>query len=278
MQTGIQQLQIQKFTGSQPADTADMLAVEEPLEIIVQYHHRDTLVRKNISVTMRTPGNDAALAAGFLFTEGIITSYHSIAAIREKDGDVNKTTVVLQPGVLPMTDNTERNFYTTSSCGVCGKASIDAIKTHPAYTDLPDTLQVTPGFIYSLPQKARDNQALFAHTGGLHAAALFNQEGELLLLQEDVGRHNAMDKLVGAAAERFMLPLNRHILLLSGRSSFELVQKAAMAGVRLVVSVGPPSTLAVQMAREANCTLIGFVRDRHFNIYSGTHRIKPALI
>ena len=231
-------------------------------------------VTKSISVTMRTPGNDPELAIGFLFTEGIIKlgsdvlyGYHLLG----KKGNV--FCVELKEGVTPETKNTERNFYTTSSCGVCGKASIASIHTVCNFKNLGDNIKIPIQTIYGLPVKLRQQQAVFEKTGGLHACALFDLNGALLQIREDVGRHNALDKLVGYAATNGLLPLANHILLLSGRASFELVQKAVMAGIKVVAAVGAPSSLAVEMAEEWELTLIGFLRGETCNIYSGSERI-----
>ncbi len=251
----------------------DVLAVEEPLEIRLVYFTEGKKIEKNISVTMRTPGNDIELATGFLYTEGIISGTEQIATVADvKENVVN---VTLKENVVPAIHQLDRNFYTTSSCGVCGKASIDAVKTYcDAPGDYPyDTLQCPVQLIISLPHMLRDQQAVFEQTGGLHACAIFNTSGQLLLLREDVGRHNALDKLIGAALNGDNLPLSEHVLLLSGRASFELLQKAAMAGIKVIAAVGAPSSLAVQMAEEWNITLIGFLRGDRFNIYSGAQRI-----
>ncbi|MGN6637724.1 MAG: formate dehydrogenase accessory sulfurtransferase FdhD, partial [Mucilaginibacter sp.] len=169
--------------------------------------------------------------------------------------------------------NTERNFYTTSSCGVCGKASIGAIRTVNAFNNEESDNDVSAEVLYQLPEILSHHQQVFTTTGGLHASALFNRLGKLLLVREDVGRHNALDKLIGAALNQGLLPLNKHILLLSGRTSFELVQKAAMAGINIIAAVGAPSSLAVQLAKEFNITLIGFLRGRRFNIYTSPNRV-----
>jgi FdhD protein len=234
---------------------------------------------QNISVTMRTPGNDAELAAGFLFTEGIIKCSEAITGIEHcfiacAENKENVIAVKLAEGIMPNLRNTERNFYTTSSCGVCGKGSIEAIRTVSAFTQQKeDQFTINAELLYLLPDILKDHQQVFADTGGLHAAALFNTNGELLLAREDVGRHNAVDKLIGAALNKNWLPLSETILLLSGRASFELVQKAAMAGIRIIASVGAPSSLAVELAEEFKITLVGFLRNRRFNIYTAAHRI-----
>ncbi len=260
---------ITKVSATDTQTVSDILAVEEPLEIKMKYGSTE----KNISVTMRTPGNDEELAAGFLFTEGVIKSIADVASVTV----VKENTVLLTmaDGVEPILNNAERNFYTTSSCGVCGKASIDAVKVACHVEDVYpyDNLKCTPDLVCSLPEILRREQAVFEQTGGLHACALFDMQGKLLLLREDVGRHNALDKLIGAALNNKMVPLSEHILMLSGRASFELVQKAAIAGIKMIAAVGAPSSLAVQMAEEWNMTLIGFLRGQKFNIYSGAQRI-----
>lgn len=269
-----------KITDNEEITTDDALAIEEPLEIRLAYGPADNRSIQNISVTMRTPGNDAELALGFLFTEGIIKTHadvkknehYFIACAENKE---NVIQVSLNENAEPKLNSTERNFYTTSSCGVCGKTSIDAIKTESAYTYNNSIIenQVAADLLYELPSILQKHQKIFADTGGLHASALFSDDGELLLLREDVGRHNALDKLIGAALNENILPLDQYILLLSGRISFELVQKAAMAGVSIIAAVGAPSSLAVQLAEEFNITLVGFLRDQRFNIYTQPRRI-----
>lgn len=259
-------------------ETSDALAIEEPLEIRLEYGREKERQVKNISVTMRTPGNDDELASGFLFTEGIIKDYRQINSITHRfiacaENRENVIEVSLANGVEPNLDTSERNFYTTSSCGVCGKGAINAIKTVSAFANEDNDLHIGADIIYQLPQLLQQNQRVFADTGGLHASALFTTDGEFVMLREDVGRHNALDKLIGAALTNNKLPLNKNILLLSGRASFELVQKAAMAGISIIVAVGAPSSLAVQTAEEFNITLIGFLRGERFNIYTAVHRV-----
>ena len=257
----------------------DLLAVEEPLEIRIGYGTENARQQKSISVTMCTPGSDFELATGFLFTEGIIKSKNDILSTRYFTGintTENKDNIVLvelQPGVVFDAKKIERHFYTSSSCGVCGKSSIDAVKNIFENDPVSDNIKIDAPVIIELPELLRKRQEVFEDTGGLHASALFNLQGKLLLLREDVGRHNALDKLVGAALSAGDLPLDQHILLLSGRASFELIQKAAMAGIRIVCAVGAPSSLAVEMAKEFKMTLVGFLRDKRFNIYSGEQRI-----
>ena len=267
-------VQIKKVNAAGITDAGDLLATEEPMEIRLEYTQNGKRRTQSISVTMRTPGHDAELATGFLYTEGIIKSNKEIAAIRHADEQSqNVVYVSLTAGVVPDIAGLERNFYTTSSCGVCGKASIEAVYAACPVLDTKDSLQISAGLLYTLPGLLRSRQEVFDHTGGLHACALFTPSGDMLLLREDVGRHNALDKLVGAAMAQAILPAAAHILLLSGRASFELLQKAAMAGIKIVAAVGAPSSLAVQMAEEWGITLAGFLRGERFNIYSGAQRI-----
>jgi FdhD protein len=260
---------------------ADVLAVEEPLEIRLDFDENGTRKQKSISITMRTPGNDFELAAGFLFTEGILAHAKDISDIAYcgpalpalGHSNVLKVTLAQNEGLN--LKSLERHFYTSSSCGVCGKASIDALKTQNKYSQVTDA--GGPFFakelIPRLPEKLRASQEVFEATGGLHASALFNVQGELLSVREDVGRHNALDKVLGAAFLKNQLPLDQALLLVSGRVSFELVQKASMAGIRILAAVGAPSSLALELAREMNMTLLGFVRGERFNIYHGAWRL-----
>jgi len=275
----IKRFPITRVKENESREITDALAVEEPLEIRLEYGPADERKTENVSVTMRTPGHDAELAAGFLFTEGIVKNREDIADVDHcfiacAENKENVIRVSLREGVSPDLKNTSRNFYTTSSCGVCGKGSIDAIRTVSAFTSKENSnVTITSELLFQLSDRLRQHQQIFADTGGLHAAALFNTSGELLLVREDVGRHNGLDKLIGAALNKNWLPLDRYILLLSGRASFELVQKAAMAGVRIIAAVGAPSSLAVELAQEFNITLVGFLRDQRFNIYNAGHRI-----
>jgi len=271
--TSINNISIKKVINNQLIDSDDELAVEEPLEIRLSYLDDGKRTTKNISVTMRTPGSDKELAAGFLFTEGIIGNYNQVEAVEVSSFLENIVVVSLHSDSVPVLQKTERNFYTTSSCGVCGKASIDAIKTVSIFKNVDDRICLQASLFYDLQDKLRKQQSIFQSTGGLHAAALFDLQGSLGALREDVGRHNAVDKLIGAALINDELPLNKSILLLSGRASFELLQKATMAGIKIVVAVGAPSSLAVQLAKESGITLIGFLRGERFNIYSGAQRI-----
>ncbi len=274
----VREREIRKCSGHNTLATQDLLAVEEPLEIRLSYGNAGNRTVKSISVTMRTPGADADLAAGFLFTEGIVRHAPDLKSIggemypfSETASAGNVITVTLHEGVGFDLEKLDRHFYTTSSCGVCGKTSIEALKTAVSCT-APSSqpgLAIDPALIYTLPDTLRRAQNTFDATGGLHAAALFDLAGSLQAIREDVGRHNALDKLIGHYFLQDNLPLDRHILLLSGRASFELIQKAAMAGIRVVCAVGAPSSLAVETAESFGITLVGFLRDNRFNIYSG---------
>lgn len=256
----------------------DILAVEEPLEIRLVYGPAENRQTKSISITMRTPGYDHELATGFLFTEGIIENYEEINKIYHSPSLLNPENILLvelKETVTPDMLKLERNFYTTSSCGVCGKASIDAVRTtgNLNRSNNDELILVNKNLFYTLPDRLRQHQDIFETTGGLHASALFDLGGKLLVTKEDVGRHNALDKLIGYALSQGFLPLSNHILLLSGRASFELVQKAAMAHIKIIAAVGAPSSLAVEMAKDFGITLIGFLRDQRFNVYCGEERI-----
>lgn len=264
---------VNKFSPAGNEIFEDHLAVEEPLEISLQFFENKIIQQKKISVTMRTPGNDAELAAGFLFTEGIFQHKNQIKKIVQKkifgsDALENTTIIICDDHFVPDLQSAERNFYTTSSCGVCGKSSIDSIKTESQFLqDCSENIQIDPQVLHSLPVKLRSAQQNFQQTGGIHASALFDAQGNLLSVREDVGRHNALDKLIGAEFLKQNLPLNKHILLLSGRASFELVQKAAMAGIKIIAAIGSPSSLAVELAKDFDITLIGFLRENSFNKY-----------
>ena len=254
----------------------DTLAVEEPLEIRLGINENGKLKHRAISITMRTPGNDGELAAGFLFTEGILQSKNQITGIKhcgKFPAAQNTIRVDLQANVKVDLNKLERNFYTTSSCGVCGKTSLEALATGAKKISRRNSPKVAAETIHFLPKKLREAQTVFDRTGGLHAAALFDASGNLIDLKEDVGRHNAVDKLIGAQFLKDNLPLEDAILFLSGRASFELLQKAVMARIPIVCAVGAPSSLAVEAAREFDVTLLGFVRDGRFNIYYGIERI-----
>lgn len=248
----------------------DHLAAEEPLEIRVR--------KRPLAVTMRTPGHDIDLAMGFLLGEGVIgrasdVTTAQLCAGTDTPNTYNVVDVVLDPSVPPPVTDPSRNFYTTSSCGVCGKASIDAVRTRSQFDVAADPLEVSALMLAGLPKKLRAAQRTFDRTGGLHAAGLFTTAGEMLVLREDVGRHNAVDKVLGWALREGRLPLAGHVLLVSGRASFELTQKAWMAGLPMLAAVSAPSTLAVELAEECGMTLVGFLREPRMNIYAGAHRV-----
>ncbi|MBL7692924.1 MAG: formate dehydrogenase accessory sulfurtransferase FdhD [Flavipsychrobacter sp.] len=252
----------------------DVVAVEEPLEIRLRYEHLKQTVTKSISVTMRTPGHDVELAIGFLFTEGIISRGSEIASVEAAGGKTGNVVIVtISSDVSDKLKKLDRHFYTSSSCGVCGKASIEALDTVCDLQDIKDNVTVTASVLYKLPIVLRQKQEVFDKTGGLHGCALFDVGGEFIESMEDVGRHNALDKLIGSFVNRGEVPLTNYVLLLSGRTSFELVQKSVMAGIKVIASVGAPSSLAVELANEWDVTLVCFLRDQRFNVYSGAHRI-----
>lgn len=247
----------------------DSLAAEEPLEIRVD--------GTPLTVTMRTPGNDLELAVGFLLTEGIIESYDQLAGIRSvaPDSAAKSNVVEVQLKNTQFTaENLQRNFFAASSCGICGRASIEAIRRRGLRA--PNSgFRVPPAVLCRLPETLRADQPVFDRTGGLHAAALFDAQGNLIALREDIGRHNAVDKLAGWALLENRLPLHDFILLVSGRGGFEIIQKALAAGVPVVASVSAPSSLAVKLARELDLTLVGFLRGQRFVVYSGSFRCLP---
>jgi FdhD protein len=256
----------------------DSLAVEEPLEIQIEFGAKKNRVRNSISVTMRTPQHDSDLAIGFLFTEGIIASYKQIKSIGPNLGEdgkvnINAILVVLDFDVEIDLKKLERHFYTSSSCGVCGKSSIEAVKMNnfPILPTRYPYFQISK--IHLFPNVLKVRQTVFKKTGGLHAAALFDTKGKLHLLREDVGRHNAVDKLIGASLSLGLFPMNNYLIMVSGRVSFELVQKSIMGGIPILAAVGAPSSLAIQLAKEYGMTVLGFVKNNKFNIYSHAHRI-----
>jgi FdhD protein len=256
----------------------DLVAVEEPLEIRLGYSSGGRRERKSISITMRTPGHDFDLALGFLFSEQIITSREQIANVRHcgpasREQHCNTVLVELAEGVGVDLQRLERHFYTTSSCGVCGKSSIEALQLRNSPPDPTASRPIDPQVLVRLPERMRTAQQGFESTGGLHAAALFTFGGELVEVREDVGRHNAVDKVVGASIAARRLPLSDHILMVSGRASFELVQKALVAGIPMLAAIGSPSSLAIELADSFGMTIVGFLRPDRFNVYSGAQRI-----
>jgi FdhD protein len=261
-----------EWNAGDPRGLQDEVAIEEPIEIRVG--------GTPVSVTMRTPGDDFELTAGFLFTERIVSGPDDVASIVYGDGpdkrpSANVVDVTLRAGKTVDLARLQRHFYAASSCGVCGKASICAVRVHGIRRPAED-LRVSPALLAGLPAVLRDRQTAFDRTGGLHAAALVDERGALLDVREDVGRHNAVDKVIGRALLDGRLPLSRQILFVSGRGAFEIVQKALVAGVPVVASVSAPSSLAVELAREYGLTLIGFIRSQRFVVYSGNERVAPA--
>ena len=282
---------VERVTGDKSRPVEDNLAIEEPLEIQLTYGPSNSRQTRSISVTMRTPGNDFDLAAGFLMTEGVIQDANDIEQIAYAGDSFNEGTESLQamdalkvgskqntvrvdlaPGIAVNVGSLQRNFYTTSSCGICGKASLLALRT-VCPPRAANNFKVDAQLLYHLPERLRASQGVFDRTGGLHGAGLFDSMGNLLALREDVGRHNAVDKLIGSEFLADRTPARDRLLLLSGRASFELLQKALMGGLPMVAAVGAPSSLAVQVAREFDITLVGFLREDHFNIYHGSERI-----
>jgi len=267
--------QVHTVRGDRVEVRTDFVAAEEPMEIRL-LAGRD---RHRVAVTMRTPGHDFELATGFLFGEGVLADRHEVARISycldpdlDPEQQYNIVNVFLRAGRLPDLGRLERHFYTTSACGVCGKATLEALRIRgcPVLGEGP---VVDAAVLRTLPDRLRAAQGLFTATGGLHAAALFTQEGELVALREDVGRHNAMDKLIGWAFLEGRLPLRDHVVMVSGRASFELVQKAVVAGIPVFCAVSAPSSLAVEVARAFGLTLVAFLRGDRFNIYSGFERV-----
>jgi len=265
------------LSGAAPSERqwTDTLAAEEPLEIRVGPAGAR---RPPLAVTMRTPGDDIDLAIGFLLTEGLIRSAEDVVTAQLCAGEQTPNTynvvdVVLSADTAPPVNDPTRHFYTTSSCGVCGKASIDAVRVRSRHDLTEDTATVSAATLTGLPDRLRAAQRGFEVTGGLHAAGLFDRAGELVCAREDVGRHNAVDKVVGWATRQGRLPVSGHVLLVSGRVSFELVQKATLAGIPVLAAVSAPSTLAIDLAAEAGLTVVGFLRGATFNVYTAGHRV-----
>ena len=265
MNVAVVPVPVGRVEGCAASRADDLLAVEEALEI--------RLGHRSLSITMRTPGNDFELTTGFLHSEGMIRHIEQIRSMgRLSDGGANVVVVELD-GELRAPVQAQRNFPMTSACGVCGKASLQDLEVNACPVLPPDDIQLSPEIIHRLPDALRSAQSIFESTGGLHAAALFDLRGELECLREDIGRHNAVDKLVGAALLERRTPMSKSLLLVSGRASFELVQKALVAGIPVMAAVGAPSSLAVATAKRSGMTLIGFLRNGRFNVYTGSHRI-----
>lgn len=271
-QRSIDLTQVSEWDDGKVHRKEDYLAAEEPLEIRIGEHP--------LSVTMRTPGDDLDLAAGFLLTEGLVQRADQIVALEHDPGDPgnpgairgNVVRVALKPEAMPDFEKMRRHFFAASSCGICGKASIDSVRARSMQPPNPD-FRLDPEVLVKLPDMLRASQPVFGRTGGLHAAALFDTKGELLVLREDIGRHNAVDKVIGWALRNGRMPLANMVLLVSGRGGFEIIQKAIVAGLPVVASVSAPSSLAVQLAREMSLTLIGFLRGKRFVVYAGEDRL-----
>ncbi len=274
----VKRVQIRRF-GANGGNRNDVVATEEPLEIRLSFTHPDgRRAQKSISITMRTPGSDEELAAGFLLTEGIIAGRAELDAIGPcgppaANGLINVVRVDLAPGVEVDLARLERHFYTSSSCGVCGKASLEAVAVQGRYELRGNALRISADNLGALPERLRGMQSVFDRTGGLHASGLFDAAGQVRASREDVGRHNALDKLIGQALLKDELPLSDCGVVVSGRASFELMQKAMMAGIPILAAVGAPSSLAVEFAEEFGMTLVGFLTANRFNVYSRADRI-----
>jgi FdhD protein len=273
-------VQIEQFSDGRAAGRRDVVTVEEPMEIRLEIEEKGRWVEHRVAVTMRTPGDDFELAAGFLFTEGLLTDRSDVVDLRYCRGaepqEYNIVTVRLRdPGAFDESLLT-RNFYTTSSCGVCGKASLEAVEVRGCDALADGGPTIPAEVVRAMPEALRASQPVFDRTGGIHAAGLFDERGELRLLREDVGRHNAVDKVIGHEFLEGRLPSSTHFLVVSGRSSFEIIQKALAAGIPIVVAVGAPSSLAVELARRFNMTLVGFAKPDGFNVYTGGERITSA--
>lgn len=277
-QFSIKEKQIIKVNANGHLKVKDFLATEEPLEISVEFGQANNRSTQNVAITMRTPGNDELLSLGFLLTEGIIQGYDEVEVVKSKGFPLtanpeNKIKIAISPNSTFDIEKLSRHLFTSSSCGVCGKTSIDNLRTSINYQLNINAPKLDADMLYNLPDVLNTQQNLFERTGGIHAAGLFNPKGDLVVLQEDVGRHNALDKLIGWALKQNLIPLNKYLILVSGRASFELVQKALMAGCPVLAAVGAPSTMAVELAEAYKMTVIGFLKKQHFNIYTQAQRI-----
>ncbi len=273
-------LEIERFNSLRPGKVTDIVAMEEPLEIRLAHTRPDgRRAQQSISITMRTPGNDEELAPGFLFSEGIVRASEDIASVAPcgppaANGLVNVVRVELSENIRVDLDRLERHFYTSSSCGVCGKTSLDAVAVQGNYELENLSFSISARALGELPDSLKVEQSVFEKTGGLHASGFFDSTGKILATREDIGRHNALDKLIGQAFLRDQLPLSSYGILVSGRASFELMQKAMMAGCPMFAAVGAPSSLAVELAEEFGITLVGFLKRDQFNVYSRPDRIQ----
>jgi len=270
---------VRRYTAETATEQPDLLVSEEPLELQLYYGPTHDRQKEQLTVTMRTPGHDFELVTGFLYGEGLIHQASDITTIRyctepqSPEEEENVVLVHLRPDLEVNIGAASRKFMTSAACGVCGKSAIEVLQKHGCST-LPDSpWHVPPTTLYGLGDTLRQQQTLFKHTGGIHAAALFTPSGQLVRVREDVGRHNAVDKLVGSLLAQGQLPLNNHLMLVSGRAGYELVQKAVRAGIPFMAAVGAPTSLAAQLAAQYNCTLVGFLKPNSLNVYSAQQRL-----
>lgn len=278
LKKSVDTFKILKVNKSNSAESDDLIVTEEPLQIKLQYFQNNEWVEKPLTITMRTPGNDFELVLGFLHNESIINSVKDIIQIKycetvKPDEKGNVIIVKLSPEVSFDFTNLNRYFFTNSSCGICGKTAIEAVNNNNKNTHQNNTLKINKQIVWKLNDLLTPEQTIFNYTGGIHASALFTAKGELKVVKEDVGRHNALDKVIGSALIKELLPLSNNILFLSGRISFELVQKSIRAGIYIIVAVGAPSGLAVKLAKNNKVTIIGFLKKDSFNVYSHPERI-----
>ena len=264
----IEEVPILRITETGIHATSDTIAIEAPLEIQISYIEQNRRVKRSLAITMRTPGADWRLAYGFLFTEGIIGKKEDILDYKQIGNTIK---LILRDTV--QVETTERSFYIHSSCGICGKPSLDSLEKITCHYPLPNQPIITSTILNQLSDQLRAAQSIFEETGGIHAVGLFDDKGTLLHYEEDIGRHNALDKIIGYGLEKQWLPMRNFILLLSGRISYELVQKASFVGIPIIAAVGAPSSLAVELAIDMDITLIGFLRNNRFNVYSASNRI-----
>jgi len=268
-----------KYKSNKLDEFDDSISIEEPLEIILKYKNKDTWIEKTISVTMRTPGDDEDLVRGFLFNERVIDKINHIEKIEsvgkptEQYGLKNKITVTINNSENIDIDKIKRNFLTNSSCGVCGKSSLDTLEIIKKDKILKSNPKISKKILMESPKKLRENQTEFSKTGGIHASGLFSEQGDIIAIKEDVGRHNALDKLIGYVLNRDLLDTKSQFLACSGRLNFDLVQKALIANIGVLIGVGAPTSLAVDLANKFDMTLVGFVKDNSFNIYSNKERV-----
>ena len=268
-----------KYKSNKLDELDDSISIEEPLEIILKYKNKDTWIEKTISVTMRTPGDDEDLVRGFLFNERVIDKINHIEKIEsageptEQYGLKNKITVTINNSDNIDIDKIKRNFLTNSSCGVCGKSSLDTLDIIKKDKILKSNPKISKKILMESPKKLRENQTEFSKTGGIHASGLFSEQGDIIAIKEDVGRHNALDKLIGCVLNRDLLDTKSQFLACSGRLNFDLVQKALIANIGVLIGVGAPTSLAIDLANKFDMTLVGFVKDNSFNIYSNKERV-----